>query len=674
MKKSTKNCLFRLLLGAWIYALAIPAVALTATEVTKLLSSDGARGDRIAWSVSVSGDTALIGSWADVNENGVNAGAAYVFVRGSDGTWSQQAKLLADDGDDFDFFGVSVGISGETAVIGAPGDAVTIGDPLGSAYVFTRSGSTWTQQSKLTASDAARGDEFGRTVSISGNTVLIGAQGSTGNSFDSGAAFVFIRAGDGTWTQQAKLAASDGARNDLFGGSVSISGDTAVIGAFFDGDNGFLSGSAYVFVRSGSSWAQQAKLLAGDGASFDRFSEFEAVSVSGDTVVIGAQFHSHNGLVRSGSAYVFVRSGSTWTQQAELISNDLADSDLFGISVSLYGDTAIVGASSDDDNGSLSGSAYVFTRSGSTWTQQAKMLASDGAFFDLFGWSVSLSGATVVVGAPQNDDKGTNSGSAYIFLLSGDDDEAPIVSNVLATPNPVAVNTAVDLSAAVDDSSTGDSDIASATYSIDGGTAVAMSGSFDASTVTVSATLSFAQSGVYTICVSGTDVAGNTGAEACTLLAVYDPDAGFVTGGGWINSPAGACDLSATCQGATGKAHFGFVSRYHKGANIPTGNTAFKLDAGDLKFKSEAYEWLVIAGQKAQYKGVGTINGGGDYGFMLFAVDAALSANTDTDRFRIKIWDRADADRVVYDNEAGVADNDVAATAIAGGSIVIHSQ
>ena len=155
---------------------------------------------------------------------------------------------------------------------------------------------------------------------------------------------------------------------------------------------------------------------------------------------------------------------------------------------------------------------------------------------------------------------------------------------------------------------------------------------------------------------------------------MYDPDDGFVTGGGWINSPVDACQLTAGCIGATGKANFGFVSKYKKGTQIPTGNTEFQFKAGDLKFHSGAYEWLVVANHRAQYKGVGTINGGGNYGFMLFVIDANLTPSTDVDLFRIKIWDKDNGDMVVYDNELGGADDADPTTEIGGGSIKFHSQ
>jgi predicted amidohydrolase len=379
-------------------------------QQAKLVPIDGAASDFFGTSVSISGDTIVVGSRGD-DDKGSNSGSAYVFVRNGS-TWTQQAKLLASDGAASDFFGRSVSISGDTIIVGAEGDDDK-GSGSGSAYVFVRNGSTWTQQAKLLASDGAASDKFGTSVSVSGDTIVVGSTDDDDKGSNSGSAYVFVRNGS-TWTQQAKLVPIDGAGFDNFGNSVSVSGDTIVVGSLYDDDKGSSSGSAYVFVRSGSEWTQQAKLLASDGARDDYFGT--SVSVSGDTIIVGSNWDDDKGSA-SGSAYVFVRSGSTWTQQAKLVPIDGAASDYFGTSVSVSGDTIVVGAYGDDDKGSGSGSAYVFVRNGSTWTQQAKLLASDGTINDYFGTSVSVSGDTIIVGSNYDDDKGSDSGSAYVFVL-----------------------------------------------------------------------------------------------------------------------------------------------------------------------------------------------------------------------------------------------------------------
>ena len=208
-----------------------------------------------------------------------------------------------------------------------------------------------------------------------------------------------------------KLTASDGAADDEFGYSVAIDGEYALVGAYGDDDNGNYSGSAYVFKRDGSSWTQQAKLVASDGAAGDYFGY--SVAIDGEYSLVGAYGDDDNGST-SGSAYVFKRDGSSWTQQAKLVASDGAAGDYFGYSVALDGEYALMGAFLDDDKGSKSGSAYVFKRDGSSWTQQAKLVASDGAVDDYFGYSVAIDGEYALVGAYRDDDKGTNSGSAYV--------------------------------------------------------------------------------------------------------------------------------------------------------------------------------------------------------------------------------------------------------------------
>jgi len=322
------------------------------------------------------------------------------------GIWTEGQKLLPGDGAADHWFGWSVSLDGDTALFGS--DEYTSGN--GSVYVFTRTGISWTQQAKLIASDGANSDEFGYAVSLDGNTALIGAMYDNDNGVHSGSAYVFTRTGT-TWTQQQKLLPSDGVTDAQFGISVSLNGDTALIGANRDDDNGNRSGSAYVFTRTGTTWTQQAKLIASDGASEERFGI--AIALEGDTALIGSETPD-NGQY-SGSVYVFTRIGTTWTEQQKLLASDGAAIDWFGFSIALDDDTALFAASQDDDNGANSGSAYVFTRTGTTWTQQAKLVASDGAAGDWFGNAVALSGNTAFIGACCDDDNGVDSGSAYVF-------------------------------------------------------------------------------------------------------------------------------------------------------------------------------------------------------------------------------------------------------------------
>ena len=384
-------------------------------EQTKLTASDGAVNEQFGSSVAISGETAVVGSPNDTIGANSGQGSVYVFVR-SGTTWSQQQKLTSSDGETGDSFGNSVAISGETVVVGASNDAIGANNFQGSASVFVRSGTTWSEQQKLTASDGAANDEFGISVAISGETVVVGARSDDiGANSNQGSASVFVRSGT-TWSLQQKLTASDGATGDRFGNSAAISGETVVIGASGDtiGANGS-QGSASVFVRSGTTWSQQQKLMAPDGATGDEFGW--SVTISGETAVVGASGNTIGANSFQGSAYVFVRSGTTWSLQQQLMASDGGAFDYFGWSVSISGETVVIAAAFDTtDANSFQGSTYVFTRNGTTWSEQQKLTASDGAANDFFGFSVSISGETVVVGA-SGDTIGANSsqGSASVF-------------------------------------------------------------------------------------------------------------------------------------------------------------------------------------------------------------------------------------------------------------------
>ncbi|MBE5314054.1 MAG: fibronectin type III domain-containing protein [Xanthomonadales bacterium] len=390
----------------------------TWTLQQKLTAADGAAFDQFGGSVALSGDTALVGAISDsVGGNSVQ-GSAYVFTRIGT-TWTQQAQLTAGDGAAVDQFGWSLAVSGDTALVGAVFDDVGANSDQGSAYVFTRSGTTWTLQQKLTAGDGAASDQFGLSVALSGDTALVGAyRDDIGAISDQGSAYVFTRSG-ATWTLQQKLTAGDGAASDWFGYAVALSGDTALVGARLDDVGATNQGSAYVFMRSGTTWAQQQKLTAGDGAASDGFGY--AVALSGDTMLLGANGDDTGVNSDQGSAYVYTRSGMTWTQQAKLTAGDGAASDFFGFSVALDGDTALVGVQGDDVGANVDqGSAYVFTRIGTTWTQQAQLTAGDGAAFDQFGYAVALSGDTALVGSVSGDvGANSNQGSAYVYTRSG---------------------------------------------------------------------------------------------------------------------------------------------------------------------------------------------------------------------------------------------------------------
>ncbi|HNO79021.1 MAG TPA: FG-GAP repeat protein [Phycisphaerae bacterium] len=372
-------------------------------------------------SVAIQGDIAAVGATGDDEACGgsvmCNAGAVHVYER--DGaSWSQQAKILASDGASNDSFGTSISLSGDTLIVGSAGDD-DMGGQSGSAYVYTRSGGVWTEQAKLTADDGAANDYFGASVSIDGDTAVVGAYFDDDDGDASGSAYVFTRTG-GIWTQQGKLTADDAAGGDEFGLTVSVYGDTAVVGAHRDDDAGPESGSAYVFTRTGGVWTQQQKLTSDDASAGDEFGL--SVSIRENTIAVGAH---HDDVAcaacNSGSAYVFVNTGGVWSQEDKLIPPDAAADDEFGYTIAVNGDTVIVGARLDDDPSADSGSAYVFARSGGAWTLYEKISGNDTGGTDTFGQSVALDGDRAIVGAVGDNVGFPISGSAYIFDLAAKD-------------------------------------------------------------------------------------------------------------------------------------------------------------------------------------------------------------------------------------------------------------
>ncbi len=378
-------------------------------EQQKFLPTVDAYYDNFGKSVSVYGDTALVGTPRS-DDLGENSGSAYVFVR-TGTSWSEQQRLLASDGGPGDVFGYSVSLYGDTALVGAYLDD----GAAGSAYVFERTGTNWSEQQKLSASDGVASDRFGFPVSLYGDTALLAADGDDDKGSESGSVYVFVRAGT-SWSEQQKLTASDGATGDSFGHSVSVHSDTALVGSYHDDDRGSMSGSAYVFARTGTGWFEQQKLTASDGASGDKFGQ--SASICGDTILVGANGDNDKGS-ESGAAYVFVRTGTNWSEQQKLTASDGATNDDFGSSVSVGGDTAVIGARLDDDLGQNDGSAYVFVRTGPVWSEQAKVLPSGSSVGGDFGRSVSLYGDTILIGASGDDELTPNSGAAYVFLRTG---------------------------------------------------------------------------------------------------------------------------------------------------------------------------------------------------------------------------------------------------------------
>jgi FG-GAP repeat len=489
----------------------------TWNEEAELVAADATTLDQFGIAVDVDNDTIVVGAWKDSNQHGPRAGSAYVFVRGGT-SWFQAQKLVASDAASSDEFGTSVALDGTTAVVGAPhhdqpvlpdsgaayvfqhdgtglvetaqlltqangdrsgsavavsGDTIVVGSPgadlaaidcgrahvwarsgtiwilsgvldgsaltanaqlggsvalggglvlagaeledlpaaagAGAVYVFRPQGTGWPALGGLSAGDAAGDDGYGSSVGLSGERAVIGVRLDDDAGADAGSAsFLRVVPVPSHYWQTAKLVADDEAAGDASGASIALGGDTAVVGAYLDDGAGQDSGSATVWVRSSSGWSREARLVASDAAADDEFGY--SVGIQGDTAVVGAPGDDDAGPL-SGSAYVFVRSGTNWSQQAKLVASDAATLDSFGWSVAVQGDTALVG--------SFCGSAYVFVRSGTDWSQQAKLVASDAVVGDRFGWWVAVDSETAVVGAPYDSNVTVDTGSAYVFVRSG---------------------------------------------------------------------------------------------------------------------------------------------------------------------------------------------------------------------------------------------------------------
>ena len=390
---------------------------------SKLIASDGGESQYFGWTTAINGDYIIIGASED-DDKGPSSGSVYIFKHVGT-SWIQSQKILASDGFSYDTFGCAVAISDSYAVVGAQlDDDVALN--AGSVYILKLENENWVETTKLTASDGAEEDHFGSSVGIYGDYVVIGASLDDDRGENSGSAYVFHREGD-AWIQQAKLLASDGEIDDRFE-EVAISCDNLIVGAWGDKDQGDLTGSAYIFRREGNTWVEDSKLVASDAAGGDQFGI--DVSIFEGSVIVGAYAHDGAG-ENSGAAYIFHKEATGWVETTKLTASDAAAYDDFGISVSIVGNYAMVGADVTDGQGENSGTAYLYGRDNSTWTEVMKLNAGDAEPYDYFGISVAMSANTLLVGAGGDDDKGFDAGAAYVF----DDFEATSVDDGEALPS-----------------------------------------------------------------------------------------------------------------------------------------------------------------------------------------------------------------------------------------------
>lgn len=389
--------------------------------VQKVFASDGTDNDSFGVAVAMEGDTAVIGAeYADIDQYRTDKGAAYVFTR-VNGIWSESQQLTASDRSNIDYFGSSVALDDDTIVVGADNADNGSTSSAGAVYVYTRStGGIWSQQAKLVASTPVKAAHFGSSVAIDGDTILVGANGFYMNGQGvQGKAYVFTRSGN-TWAQQAKLSETAGSEpeEEKFGYAVALAGDTAMVGAPYtrlSANN--VKGAVHVFERSGNNWSRSQLLASGvpeENASFGN-----SISISGDTVVIGQASGTINGIVRQGAAYVFNRAGGTWSKSQRLTASDGIARDAFGSAVTIENDILIVGAGYADAYALQSGAAYVFTRSGGVWSEKTKFWAGDSDQDDRFGYAAAIEGDTVLIGAYTSPITAYRApGKAYFYNVS----------------------------------------------------------------------------------------------------------------------------------------------------------------------------------------------------------------------------------------------------------------
>jgi len=424
------------------------------TQLTqkKIVASDRGAGDQFGYSVAISGNYAIVGANQEYHDESDDnplekAGSAYIFER-TNGSWSQKQKIVASDRGAGDEFGYSVAISGNYAIVGAYKEdhdaSGNVGlSAAGSAYIFEiDTNGSWNEVQKIVASDRGGSDQFGYSVAISGNYAIVGANRANQDRTlvlpslnNAGSAYIFERT-NGSWSEKQKIVASDRGEDDYFGNSVAISGNYAIVGAYLENPvvNSVTksnAGSAYIFeIDTSGNWSQKQKIVASDRGISDQFGR--SVAISGNYAIVGASREDHdasgdNELTDAGSAYIFeIDTSGNWSQKQKIVASDRQADDYFGTSVAISGNYAIVGAYLEDPDSSgnvinNAGSAYIFERTNGSWNQIKKIVASDRAATDYFGWSVAISGNYAIVGAHAEDhdaigdNEALTAGAAYIF-------------------------------------------------------------------------------------------------------------------------------------------------------------------------------------------------------------------------------------------------------------------
>ena len=317
-------------------------------EAQKLVADDGLAGDEFGYDAAMTPSLIAVTAWNASVDGNAGQGAVYLYEN-QNGSWTQSQKLVADDGTFFDQFGQSVAIDGTTILVGANGATIGNQGAQGAAYVFVNAGSGWVQQQKVFADDGDTVDNFGFSTAIRGDTLFVGAhQAMVGGHQNQGAVYLFARAGN-VWTQMQKISSDDGGASDAFGSSMSFDGTRLVVGA--TGADG--TGAAYVFENTGGTWTQVQKLVADDGANGDNFGD--AVSISGDDILVAADVATVDGNTSRGAGYLFTRVGDTWQQTHKFVASDGGVDNFYGAAAAFDGETAILTSAQHN-------AAYFYTR------------------------------------------------------------------------------------------------------------------------------------------------------------------------------------------------------------------------------------------------------------------------------------------------------------------------
>lgn len=375
-------------------------------DESKLIPSGVLINDSFGSAVAGYGDVLAVA-------DGYNSTETLYIFRNQSGSWARQQMLDASNGLAYDGISEGLAMEGSTIVGGARWNDEA-GNNAGAVVVFNNNGSTWSEQAKITPADIAAEDRFGWSVAISGDRLVASSNYDDDKGENSGSAYVFQRSG-ASWVQEAKLTASDGAAYDYFGQAVAIEGNQIFVGASFDGDLGSASGSVYVFRNDGNGWQQVQKIHANDGAAFDLFGN--SLSVSGNRLAVGAFADDDRGSA-SGAVYLFTYNGSSWEQSTKLTASDGVADDSFGNKLDLRNDALLVGVSSDDnEKGTNAGGAYLFNYADGSWVEH-KLVASDGKAESNYGQYVALADGYAIIGAHNDDNKDINSGAVYVYPLN----------------------------------------------------------------------------------------------------------------------------------------------------------------------------------------------------------------------------------------------------------------